>query len=120
MIAVEAWQGLIDPTVISSPIYKATETTLQFIILDSDRNTVDLTGKSITFIANDIEGNSILSSTAASITDAGNGVCQVSISDSDFSDGGIECKAELNLRSGEGQPIESRIPFKFNILESIE
>ncbi len=121
----EAWIGLSDPTVISRPLFKSTETKIIFTIIEGEERTpVNIENNVITFSARQIHNKVALSDpVTCSVTDHENGICEADLSADDLAideANGKDCYGEINIRSGEGQPIKDRVTFRFVVEDTIE
>ena len=120
-VAFEAWLGQSAPIEIAAQIYQSTTTTINFTVLDADRNAVDLTGYALKFAARYVDDNTAAVSKTGSIVVAASGTCKIELSASDMDENG-ECIGSLNLYSGGNVAgaVTDRVLFRFEIQEAID
>ena len=119
-VSFEAWQGQSKPIDIAAQVFQSTTTNINFSVIDSDRNAVNLTGYAIQFLAKKVDTAATLFTKTCSIVNAAGGTCKAALSVSDLATAG-ECLGELKLFSGGdvGGDCTDRIQFRFSIVEVI-
>lgn len=119
-VAFEAWLDRTAPIEVALPVYQGTATDLNFTVLDSDRNAVNLTGYALKFAALKVDTDSVLFNEAGSLVVAASGTAKVPLTASDVATAG-ECVGELTLwSSGDiNDDPTHRVQFRFKIVEKV-